>query len=90
MLFRSLDEIRRVVREWSKTEEGKQAYLDSMKDFNWGDFADYFDCKKLQLGIENPVKLNPSIISAISWETLVDDFRVEHDELLMREDDSFI
>ena len=86
----ALNEIRRCVKLWAKTAEGKTAeekaaYKNASGDYNWGDLIqDDLDCKHLLIGHKTPIKLNRSIIKKITWETVLSDFRIEHDEWLMR------
>ena len=79
----AIEEIKRAVKMWSGTPEGQLAYDQSSEDYNWGDLCQDLDCQNLAVGHASPIYFNPKIIKSISWDNIHDEFRVEHDELLM-------
>jgi len=79
----AIAEIKRVVKKWSGTPEGQLAYDNSSDDYNWGDLCQDLDCQNLAVGNASPIYLDPMIIKSITWDNIHNEFRVEHDELLM-------
>jgi hypothetical protein len=66
--------IRKAVVAWEKTPDGQEAWLQSCRDFNWGDLAS---------NLEAVVKLAPGIVSMARGDDAMEVVRVLHDEVLM-------